>query len=246
MARLTIALLAGALLSLPASASFTRVQKATNGACTSTSTTCSVTVSSTGSGHAIIVMERSQAASITISSVSGGGTYTQCTTCAGSQTQAATSTDIFYTLASTSGTTSITVTRSASGSAWACEVAEYSVTAGNTIAYDASNNVNDSTGAISQPGVALTLGGTNDVITQAAGISSTQTINSVSSPYTVLDPSPAATYMFVESINTSSGSAPTFTLGASNRLEASALALKEVSGGTTCAHALLLLHAGCT
>jgi len=81
--------------------------------CGTGASTCTIPVTSTGSGHVIFIGLTSTIASQTISSVSGGGTYTHPSSCAGSEAGTARSSDCAYTLSSTSGTTSIVVTRSA-------------------------------------------------------------------------------------------------------------------------------------
>ena len=76
--------------------------------------TCSLTVTSTGSGHLGVIAYYSQSISgsfpFYISSVSGGGAWVSNGACRVQDTVTGTSVDLAYVLATTSGTTSISVT----------------------------------------------------------------------------------------------------------------------------------------
>jgi hypothetical protein len=232
---MTLCFLGIAVLSFSPSAwaTWTVVQHAGTilGGCTQSSNTCSISVSSTGSGNVIVV--GFSAGSITIpaqekiSSVSGGGTYTHPAGCAGYDSVAGRFTDCAYTLSSTSGATSITVTRnSTSGVNWYISVTELSFTSG-PVSVDAIGVVDDTTAGTSQPGVGLTLGGSNDAIVQIINGGANET--SISSPT-------GASYSysnfadhagFATAINTTTGAAPTWNSVGSLRAAGSAIAITE-------------------
>jgi hypothetical protein len=185
------------------------VQHPTNGACPASSSTCSVTVASTGSGHLIVVgMGYGNGTQVTLSSVSGGGTYTVCTGCPGFDA-AGLGTVMGYTLSSTSGATTITLNLSAAvggSEAWA---REYSCTNG-ALSYDTAGTHDNSTATTSATGATLTLTGTNDAIVQSVA-SGGSGVTAISAPYTTLD-TPGGDGV-ANLLNTTSGAAPTWTQG---------------------------------
>jgi hypothetical protein len=211
----------------------TQVQAAGVNACTAGATNCAIGsgqgMVTTGAGHIIFVGESTATASITISSISGGGTYSSCSSCPGSS--AGNSTDLQYTLNSSAAST-ITVTRSASGSGWSVHMVEVSCT-GSTAVDSGSPNGGNVNNASANPntGVSLTIAGTNDVIFQVAA--SGATINSVGAPYNLLGANNNRKYAVA--YNITSGTAPSYTLGVSGVLIGSALAVNDaqppVSGG---------------
>jgi len=229
ISRLSIWLTVFVICAVPAWASWTLVQHPNNAACSGTS--CSVTVSATGSGHLItVIVQPNTATNTTISSVSGGGTYTHCTNCAASN-GAGGAIDASYTLSSTSGATSISATLSQSGGAsWTMEVFEYSFTNG-PISLDASGNRVQTTNVANPAGVALTLTGTNDVIVQGGWY--TTPFTAISSPYSSPADFPGGNGA-AGAINTSSGTAPTWT-ATSGQGPFMAIAFKEsTAAAKTC------------
>lgn len=93
-------------------------------------TSCVVTVTSTGTGHLLLITCYPAAAATTCSAASGGGTWVHPGSCAATSTTAVGAVDFLYALSSTSGATSVTVTFSAAnGNVNAVEEAEYSTTA---------------------------------------------------------------------------------------------------------------------
>lgn len=211
----------------PAWATWTLVQNVISSACTTNSSTCAVTVASTGSGHVIFIGLLGEIASMTISSVSGGGAYTHPSACAASESGTnVRASDCAYTLASTSGTTSITVTRNSStSSAWHICAAEVSFTA-SSVSVDTGNangNTNTSTSAsTSATGVTLSILGSNDVIFQ---ILSGGTPTAINESYAGVF---AAATGSATLINTTTGTAPTWTQS-SNQWAASAIAVAEAA-----------------
>lgn len=150
------------------SKTWSMVQHSSNTACSSTSATCSVTVTSTGSGHLLVItaVYGSSSTDITISSTSGGGTSTHCTNCHATRDSSGDEEDISYILSSTSGATSISVTMSSSAFSgnWIATVEEYSWTGGGSAALDTSNSVQDNTSCTTCNLPSLTLTGTDDVV----------------------------------------------------------------------------------
>lgn len=144
----------------PAHATWTMVQHVSH-AC-ATATTCAVTVTSTGASHLIIAAVHTSANTRTISSMASTGgtamTWVHCPACAQGGSG---SVDMDYTLASTSGNTTITFTFSASTTSPQTEITEYSTTAGPPI-FDISGNKLIS--AAAPTAVAMTLTGSNDVV----------------------------------------------------------------------------------
>jgi len=216
-------------LSSPAWATFTLVQHVFSSACNVSSATCNVTVASTGTGHLILIgMSISNADFIT--SVSGAGTYTVPGGCEGADSTTS-STSCAYNLSSTSGVTTITVTRtSTTTGTWRCEVLELSSTA-TPFVLDVVGNRDQSTNTTTPAGVTLTLSGSNDVILQTAQSSTGQTSISINAPYTI-ETCGANRMCFAWSLNTTSGTAPTWTMASSGHAALGAIAIKETSAAT--------------
>lgn len=228
-----------ALLTSPAWATWTLVQTASivnTGACTGT-TSCAITVASTGTGNLIVLAYLSATTTaVTISSVSGGGTYTHCTNCSifGVTTG---SLDMSYTLASVSGATTITMTLSATASVPIGMMWEFHSTTG--FALDTSNTISDAT-CTACAGPSLTLTGANDVIAAAAanggtgsGVTGTGWVNDQANP---------SGDSMAHALNVATMSM-TFTQ-TSSILRAAAMAFKETSA-VTCTNYIALLGAGC-
>lgn len=223
-------MLAGLILltAAPAWASFTLVQHPLNASCSSGNATCSVTVSSTGAGHLIVAIAGTNAGTADpISSVSGGGTYTNCSNCSIANSGSGTL-DAAYTLNSTSGATSISVTMSSAPSAvWKVEILEYSFTNG-PISLDASGSTSNTTSTSSPPGQGLAVAGLNDVIVQAIKVGPNAT--AISGSYT----SPAdfsGSYGWAGWVNTITGTAPTWTSSASSQSAVLGIAFTESASG---------------
>lgn len=210
------------VLSLPSWATWTTVQQA-KGA-TLTATTCALTVASTGAGH-VIVFKMTMANGNTLTGVSGGGTYTLCGATCEATGSVSGAVDMAYTLSSTSGTTTITGTASSSASGATCYADEYSST--TTFAFDTSNKVLDAC-TTSCPSPALTLTGSNDVISSVSSCGGT--CSGTAAGYTLVfqngDGSAVA-------INIASGVAFNWTQTSSTALTSASLAIKETGGLVT-------------
>lgn len=213
----------------PAWATWTVVQHTSIG-CTSGSSTCNITVSSTGSGNVIVIGIGIVDAVEQIVSVSGGGTYTHpATGCHGVDATGPKGSDCAYTLSSTSGTTTITVTRTdATTHAWVAGATEYSFTSGPVSVDTGTPQVRDQSSAVTSPaGVTLTLAGSNDAIYQM--IEGT-TVTAISSPYST-NQNFTANGGFASAINTVSGTAPTWTQS-SSKAALSAIAFTETASSS--------------
>jgi hypothetical protein len=218
-----------------ARANFGLVQNPVYSACSASSATCAVTVSSTCSNHflAITALNGSGTA-VYLSSVSGGcsgtwqvptGTQYPGISVQGNGSDA-------YCLSSTSGVTTINITwSSASPGLSTVQVWEESFT-GTSVILDAGpsggvGTVNNGAANTTQPGVALTLAGSNDLIIQMQSISTANTINSVST-YSNFSSFGANNVATADLENTTSGSAPTWIFSGSATSRGNAIAFTEV------------------
>lgn len=213
----------------PASATWTVVQHVSN-TCTAASATCNVAVSSTGTGNVIVIGMGIVDATEQIVSVSGGGTYTHpATACHGSDATGPKGLDCAYTLSSTSGTTTITVTRTdATSHVWVCAATEYSFTSGPVSVDTGTPQVRDQSTSVTTPaGVTLILAGTNDAIYQMI---EGATPTAVSGTYST-NQNFSGNGGFASLINTATGSVPTWTQ-TSSRAALSAIAFTETASSS--------------
>jgi hypothetical protein len=224
--RFFISLIPLLFLVSPALATFTVVQHVANNSCTASSTSCTLTVSSTGAGH-IILIGYAGGSSKTITGVSGGGTYTHCTACTGSNVNGE-GTDISYTLASTSGTTSIVVSYTVTPTPFV-EMVELSFT-GSSVALDFGANVDNTTNTLRGGAVLSSATGTNDAVYQVISTSGVITISAISSPYTSFCDC-GTTHGFGVGINTTTFTAPTWTFSGNAQSAGSGIAISETTGG---------------
>jgi hypothetical protein len=172
----------------------------------------------------------SEIAAGTVSSVSGGGTWVHPAGCAGTDSTAGSS-DVAYSLSSTSGATTVTVTHTLTSMSDVVNFAEYSFT-GTSVSFDACNNRDQSTAAANIAGATLgSLTGTNDVIVQigsfagtASGCGSQGGTNGNPSAFPTGD-------AFCGFINTTTTTANTYA-SSSGRAALSVIAMKENTGGT--------------
>ena len=221
------------LYSIGGGASFTLVQHVmvTGAACGSgTITSCTIPVAATGAGHVGVVAAMLYGGTAhSITSVSGGGTYTHCTACTALQNSA--NTDISYTLNTASGATSVVVNFTGTGYNGATvEYLELSF-AGSSVAFDSSttNSILDTGSVTSQPGVSLAgISGTQDVLIQILDTSIAANITAITTPYTLEDvgnPGLGPRAGVGVALNSIATSAPTWTLGAGSQAAGSAIAI---------------------
>lgn len=212
------------LASAPCWATWGLVQHPSNTSCSGTS--CSVTTTSTGSGHAIVVVAwMGTSSAITISTVTGGGTFTHCSACHVADSSGL-AVDASFTCSSTSGTTSISIGLSSTVSSWAAEIIEYSYTSGCAI--DTQGTRDQSSNSANPAGVTLTLTGTNDVIVQF--INGSNSASAISGSYTNPADFPGGDGAG-GAMNTTSGTAPTWTM-TSGKAALGAIALEETGGAS--------------
>lgn len=181
------------------------------GTCANNATACTVTVSSIGAGHTLIAgsLVFRTAGSSTLSSVTGGETWTHC---AGTNGCAFGNTgwgwlDASYVLSATGSETSFTCNVSAAAGGYlACFVIELSYS-GSSVSFDTSNGGNN-TSCTSCSGVALTLGGTDAIV--QIGIPE-DALTAINLSYTgTFNSGAGVAYL----INTTNGTAPTWTANA--------------------------------
>lgn len=198
---------------------FTLVNQ-TNQFPTSCTPTCNLTVTSTGSGHLLVIQATNQNGGARyLSSVTGGGTWVVPAGCEGVNASAG-AVSCAYVLSSSPGTTTFAVTTT-TNDGYEFVTYEVSYTPG-PISFDTSNATAQSA-STNPPGQALTLAGTSELIFQTIALPANGP-SGISAPYT--------NYLnwfnggFATSFNTSSGTAPTWTWGTSNPNEINAFAFK--------------------
>jgi hypothetical protein len=206
MRRLLTILLIGLSCTYAHASCNTVVQHKTSAACTTTS--CAVTVTSTGSGHILVYgYVGNLTATATISSVSGGGTWTHCSNCSAKDSNGD-QVDISYTLASTGGVTTITATLSSAPALGGGTVWELSCT--GVAALDTSGSNVHNTACTTCAGEPLTLSGASDAIVQITAPAGTAT--AVTSPYNSNQDFPqSGDFGDAGAVSQSSGSAPNWT-----------------------------------
>jgi hypothetical protein len=218
---------AGALYTITTGHTFTFVQSVAGAACTAGTATCSITVASTGTGNVGVLWANDQTGTpLTITSISGGGTWTIPSGCSLNHASIGTSNCAFIP-SLTGGVTTITVTWSnatLNSNLDKLKYFEYSVTGGGGVVLDTSGTIFDSSSGTSQPGVALTLSGSSDLILQSL-IASLGTVSGVTT-YGHLTPSSSGYDAAAELLNTASGTAPTWTTTSSGTPIGAAIALK--------------------
>ena len=229
---------------LPAFATWSLVQHPTKATCSGSS--CAITVSSTGSNHvAIITVQLNTSSSVVISSVSGGGTWTHPAGCQQADAGGA-DVDAAYTLATSSGATSITVNLSATGgSNWSMGFEEASLT--GTPSFDKCGVRDQSSSTTNPVGVSLSITGTNDFIVQSVRWGGTITcpMNSNPSGATYNSPCDAPGGNGIAgAINATTGNAPTWSSD-NNSGPMNAIAIAESTSVVTCPPTVTMTGAGC-
>ncbi len=200
-----------------------------SGTCSSTSNTCTIAVSSTGANHAgVLLAENATGSSVTITSVSGGGTWTRPAACH-LFSAASGSINCAYTLSTTASATSITLTWSSATPGFSrISFYEYSSTTTSIIIDAGATAINAGSNATSTTpiGVSLTLTGANDVIVQGIATQGA-TVSSVAAPYSGFLAS-STQFGSSNNLNTASSSPPTWTLSTTNVTLVNGIALTEV------------------
>lgn len=190
------------------------------GTCLVAGTTCAVTVSAVGAGHALICFSNmGHTLSATLSSCSGETTtsapnFFSWNSSDGGQ-------DARYVLSAAGGETTVTCTQSSISGLNSCGIFEASYS-GPSVSYDNSNH-STPTACTSCAGQTLTLTGTNDFI--MAAMNPGLNVTAVSSPYS-LNAGFSDDYGVAAAVNLSSGTGPTWTQSGSAAIQVAALALK--------------------
>jgi hypothetical protein len=233
-------------LASPAWATFTVAQLVDSGSsCSTSSNTCALTISSSGSGHLGIITWMTGTSTV-VSSIAGAGTWT---TPAGCQiyTAATGTVGCSYTLSTTSGSTSVTITWSGSSPGFPTHFTYYEYSfSGSSIALDsgASGGLGTASDlASSSPvGVALTLAGSNDAIFQGI-VTASGTASAISGGYTFDTTASQAGQGAGHIINTASGAAPSWTVSVSSVSRLEAIAISEATA-VACTPTLTLMGEG--
>ena len=219
------------LCASPARATFSNVQLSA-GVCVCSTT--SFTVPSTGSGNLLALMVTdSTGSAYYVTSVTSGGTWTVPTGCQ-QLVSGGFSQSCAYAPSSTSGVTSITLNFTSNAS-YSWRYWEVHSTLG-TIALDPSGGLGVTgfitPGTTSATGVTLTLTGTNDYIMQGiAGYSAAP--NAIASPYADFQAGNESNLDgYGDRLNTTSGTAPAWTMASSTDYAGTAMAFAE-SGGAS-------------
>lgn len=198
----------------------------TTNSCPSTGTTCTIPVAATAATHLGAIYCGVKQPSVWISSVSGAGTWAEPAGTQNYYTTAGDSISGAYNLTETAGTTSIVVTFSATLITQPnCSYIDYTVT-GGTAVFDTSGAATQSAHTTALPGVTLTLtgAGANELVLQAQTYGVPTSISGGSPAYgNFQDPWYVAT---ADSINTTSGAAPTWNYAAPDFANTSAMAFK--------------------
>lgn len=184
------------------------------------STTCTPTITSTSAGNYLALVGVSDSSSNVITAVSGAGTWVVPGT--GTITGGGEGVSFAYNLSSTSAVTSLTVTLAATSA-----LRLYLITSSYTpgpISLDLCNTANPTISAGSFSGVPLTLTGTSEEIVQVLDDGLASAITSPYAHLTVQSSSPGIST--ANSVNTSSGTAPTVTTTSTGSALGAACAVK--------------------
>lgn len=233
-------------LQVHATWTLTQVKGAAGGNCTSP---CTITVTSTGAGHLLVVGIIDNRTGITIASVSAGAcvsTWTHVPNSTGSNTGDG-STDLYYCTNSASAQTTITITESSSSTTSCTPVIWEASSSLGGIALDSganpSNTVTDSVNCTSCAGVALTLSGNNNFVVGIAACG--QSCSNLTGTGWTNDLGNPQSDGIGHGITSGSQTAPTTWVQApTGTLLASAAAFQEV-GTVTCSNSITLTGVGC-
>lgn len=192
---------------------FTATQKVFSSPCSTSSTTCAVTVSAIGTGHGLMVgVGYASGVQDTITGVactsSACGTFVRSTGAASYSVPTSLGTEMGSIVSTTSGGTTVTVTMSASPTiGWDFNVREYSYS-GASMSFDSGNSGSIAACTTACTGPTLTLSGTNDVIMQE--IAPNASCSAVASPF-INGQFTTNGDGYADQLNTASGTGPTWT-----------------------------------
>lgn len=221
---------------------FTFIQKKSNDACGTATTSCVISgLTAVGTGHLLVgVAWMTNATGTAATGASGAGTWVHSTSPSCSGNNGVFGTDQVYILSTTSAApTSITVFITGSATAWHAEVREYSFT-GTSTQFDTCGGASDTT-CTSCNGVGLTLSGANDVIVQSENPA--VTCSAISGGYGNLNTDGSGGVCSADLLNTIVGTAPVWTTGSGTSM-VSGMAIKEISS-SSCPHLLATLGVTC-
>lgn len=222
MAQIPVAIVGG---SNTATGTWTLIQHPNNKTC-ATGTTCALAVSSTGTGHVIMAGALASNNASHISGVTGGGTYTVCAACTEGSATGGSTPSVAYALSSTSGTTTLNFTLDASTGSWTVWAREYSFTC-SSASLDVGGFRKEASSTATPAGVTLSPAGASDVIMQQAISSATSVVSTISAAYSDLDANLENGSGVANLLNTTNGTAPTWTAGTATTWKLSALAIKQ-------------------
>jgi hypothetical protein len=221
-------LISGLFPIAPARATISKTQFVSNTSCSGSSNTCAVTVTSTGTGHFGVILWLT-ANSTSASSISGGGSWTIPASC---KINVTFTSGCAYILSLSSGVTTITMTWSTSACGSPCSIFFYEESfTGSSVSLDNGSSgglgtVNNTSSSSTPPGVALTLSGANTAIFQVI-LQGNGSATAISGSYN-LDLG-GAFQGSASALNTTNGTAPTWTFSASSTGIGSAIAISETS-----------------
>ena len=210
--------------------------------------TCTLSVTSTGSGHvlALVYAGNNNTGASAYSSVSDNESevWAQCTACTATLNYSGTAyltTIVAYVLSSTAGVTSVTMNLTANATEWSLEFVELS--SSSTPYYDTGNHSNDAS-CTSCAGVGLTLVG-NDAVIQIANVAGGVTGIS-GSGFSILDIDTQTVNGFASALNTNSGIAPTWTQSPAGVTSNSAIAFTATAPANPTRVEILTAHGACS
>ena len=206
------------------------VQEVNSGGACPSSGACSIVVASTGAGNFGVILTTAAKFDY-VSSITTGGTWTCPAASQYSSNAVGQSMNACYNLSLAGGVTTITVPWTGGpGSHASFDFREYHCTgAGCSVSYDTAGYVDAGTSGSPQTGVALTLGGANDVIAQEI-YTNVGAPTSVNSPYGNFVKPNTYYWGLADLENTASGAAPTWPESNSSAISLGAAIAMKLSG----------------
>lgn len=183
---------------------------------------CAITVTSTGAGNLLVGSALIIDTAGNLQSISGGSSVHPAN-CLATDSGASGSSDVAYILSATGGSTSITFTFNGTFTIGVIQLWEFSYSSGPAV-FDLCNNRDQSTNSASPLGVSLTaLTGSNDVFIQQGLF-----VGTVSAVTTYTGNFPNGNGM-AYLLNSTNGTAPTWTQSPSGRAALSGIAFTETA-----------------